>query len=219
MTTQSILALGLCVLSLVLLARLGPAAVRSWRIYSGTGQRRQQDAGSRAPATPPDVADRIATLAEEGYRSIGVTRIELPVGERFGWIVAARDGASYAILATSPGTQLTGVYSAWADGTWLGTMHPVGTGVDRGGLQIRVVRTSIDDAVAEHLAGLARLRAVHGDPRPVRTLADMLALDADYRIRYGGVSLRSITIRNMLPGALAAGAVVISILLLIGTLR
>jgi hypothetical protein len=219
MSTESVLALGLCVLSLVLLVRLGPAAVRSWRIYSGTGQRRQQDAGSRAPATPPDVADRIAILAEAGYRSIGVTRIELPVGERFGWIVAARDGASYTILATSPGTQLTGVYSAWPDGTWLGTMHPVGTAVDRGGLQIRVVRTSIDDAVEEHLVGLARLRAVHGDPRPVRTLADMLALDADYRIRYGGVSLRAITLRNMLPGAFAAGALVLSILLLIGTWR
>ena len=219
MSSQTIVALGVCVFWLVLLARLGPVALRSWRIYSGASQRRQQDAGSRAPATPTDVADRSEILAGSGYRSIGVTRLDLPVGERFGWILAARDGASYAILVSSPGVQLTGIYSAWPDGTWLGTMNPIGTAVDRRGLQIRVVRTSLDDTVEAHLAGLARLRAIHGEPRPVRTLADMLALDADYRIRYGGVSLRAITIRNMLPGAVAAGAFVVSILLLVGTLR
>jgi hypothetical protein len=220
MSTESVLALGLCVLSLVLLVRLGPSAVRSWQIYAGTGQRHQEDAGARAPAAPPGIQDRTAILAESGYRQIGVTRLELPGGERFAWIVAAADAESYAILAGGlEGFPFTGIYSAWSDGTWLGTMHPRGEPIDRGGLQIRIVPTSLDQAVEQHLAGLARLRVVHGDPRPVRTLADMLALDLDYRKRFAGSALRSITIRNMLPGALAAAALVISILLLVLTWR
>ncbi|MEO8571221.1 MAG: hypothetical protein ABI553_05910 [Chloroflexota bacterium] len=82
MSTESILALGLCVLSLGLLVRLAPSAIRSWQIYSGTGQRHQEDAGDRAPVAPPNVEDRIALLAASGYRPIGVTRLDLPVGER-----------------------------------------------------------------------------------------------------------------------------------------
>jgi hypothetical protein len=220
MTIPSLLALGLCVLAVVLLARSGPVALGSWRIYAGTGRRHQEDAGLRAPVMPPGVQDRMAILAESGYHEIGVTRLELPDGERFAWILAAGDAESYIILAGGlSGVPLTGIYSAWADGTWLGTMHPRGTPIDRGGLHIRIVPTSLGLAVTEHLAGLARIRAVHADPRPVRTLADMLALDLDYRKRFAGTAIRSLTLRNMVPGILSAGALVIAILLLILTWR
>jgi hypothetical protein len=220
MTIPSLLALGLCVLAGVLLARSGPVALASWRIYAGTGRRHQEDAGSRAPATPPGVQDRMAILAGSGYHEIGVTRLVLPAGERFAWIMAAADAESYGILAGGPGgVSMTGIYSAWADGTWLGTIHPRGTPIDRGGLQLRIVPTSLDLAVTEHLAGLARIRAVHGDPRHVVTLTDMLALDLDYRHRFGGTSIRSLTFRNMLPAILSAGALVIAILLLVLTWR
>ncbi len=98
MSIESVLALGLCVLSLVLLVRLAPSAVRSWQIYSGTGHRHQEDAGDRAPMTPSGIEDRMRVLAASGYRPIGVTRVDLPVGERFAWIVAADDGESYGML-------------------------------------------------------------------------------------------------------------------------
>lgn len=220
MSTESILALGLCVLSLALLVRLAPGAIRSWQIYSGTGRRHQEDAGDRAPVAPPNVEDRIAVLAASGYRPIGVTRLDLPVGERFAWIVAVDDGESYAMLVGGlTGVPLTAIYSAWPDGSWLSTMHPQGSSIDRGGLQIRVIPTSLDATVAEHRAGLARLRAVHGAPHQVRTLADMLACDLDYRARFAGQSLRPITLRNMLPAILAAGTMIIARILLVLTWR
>ena len=77
----------------------------------------------------------------------------------------------------------------------------------------------LGDTVVEHRAGLERLRPVHGQPRPVRTMADMLALDADYRVRFGGSRLRPLTMRIVLPGLLAALALVLSVVLLIVTLR
>ena len=213
-------ALGILVVSGLLLGRFGPAAIRSWRIYSGTGKRRQVDASGRAPAAPPGVRDRLALLADAGYRHLGETRLDLPVGTRFAWIMAAADGDSYAILAGGTGqVALTGLYSAWSDGTWLGTLHPVGSPTDRPGLQVRVISTTLGDAVEAHRAGLDRLRPVHGDPRRVRSMPDMLALDADYRERFGGSRLRPLAIRIAIPAVLAACALVLGLVLLAASFR
>ena len=216
MSGERILALLLIALSAAMLVRAGPPAWKSWRIYAGTGQRRQQDATSRVPFAPPDVADREALLEPLGYKRLGVTSLDLPVGERFAWILAAEDGDSYAIIVPRLGSSgLTGIYSAWQDGMWLGTMHPRGEAVDRTGMQMQVVGTTLAEAVAAHRAALDRLRNVHGDPRPVTRMADMLALDADYRVRFGGSRLRPITMRNMTPAILAAGMLVAAVALLL----
>jgi len=220
MPIESIIAVGLVIVAAAMVVRLAPGAVRSWRIYAGTGKRRQEDAAGRAPEAPAGVRDRIASLDEEGYHHIGETRLELPIGERFAWIMAADDGDSYAILAGGlGGVALTGIYSAWSDGTWLGTIHPVGAPTDRPGLQIRVVSTTLADAVAIHCTGLERLRSVHGAPRSIRSIPDMLALDADYRTRFGGSRLRPITLRNMLPAILAVVVFVLATALLVLTFQ
>ena len=144
-------------------------------------------------------------LAPLGYQRLGETRLVLPVGERFGWIVAATDAESYAILVDAPAIGgLTGIYSAWSDGAWLATLHPRGQPSDRQGLQVRIVSTTLEEAVAVHRQGLERLRQTHGSPRPIRTMADMLALDADYRERFGGSRVRPITMRIVLPAVLVA---------------
>jgi hypothetical protein len=216
MTVERVLALAVFICSAVLLLRLGPAAIRSWRIYAGTAQRRQEDAAGRAPVLPVGVADRIQLLAPLGYRQLGETRLVLPVGERFGWIVAARDAESYAILVDNPASGgLTGIYSAWIDGTWLATLHPRGEPSDRQGLQVRIVSTTLDDAVAVHRGGLERLTQTHGAPRPIRSMADMLGLDADYRERFGGSRIRPITMRIVLPTLLIAGIAVLSLVLFV----
>jgi hypothetical protein len=215
MPIERVVALLLIAVSGALLARLGPGTVRSWRIYAGTGRRRQQDATGRAPSAPRGILDRQALLADEGYRPLGETRLDLPVGERFAWIMVAEDGASYAILAGGmSGVPLTGIYSAWHDGTWLGTMHPIGSATDRPGLQVRVVTTTLGDAVEAHRMALERLRSVHGEPRPIRSMPDMLALDADYRERFGGSRLRRLTFRNVLPALLAGCMFALSLVLL-----
>jgi hypothetical protein len=215
---ERVLALAVFIASGLLLVRLGPAAIRSWRIYAGTGHRRQEDAAGRAPQTPPGVADRAAVLATLGYQHLGETRLVLPVGERFGWILAATDAESYAILVDSQGLDgLTGIYSAWVDGTWLATMHPRGQPFDRQGLQVRIVPTTLDATVATHRAGLERLKPVHGAPRQVRAMVDMLALDADYRTRFGGSRIRPITMRIVVPTITVAVITVLSFVLLLAT--
>ena len=220
MPPDRIVAFVLLVLSGLLLARLGPGAIRAWRIYAGTGERRQRDATARAPIAPPWVVDRLALFEAQSYHLIGVTSLNLPVGERFAWIVAAEDAASYAILGGAfSGTALSGIYSAWRDGTWLETLHPRGEASDRAGLQVRVVTTTIADAVELHRSGVERLRAAHGAPRSIRGIPDMLALDADYRERFGGSRLVPITMRIIVPAVLSAGVFVIAVLLLVSTLR
>jgi hypothetical protein len=215
MPIERAVALGMVIVSGLLLARIGPSAIRVWQIYAGTGRRRQADAAGRAPAPPANVLDRVALLADQGYRHLGETSLDLPVGERFAWIMAAPHGDSYAILAGGTGSvALTGLYSAWSDGTWLGTIHPMGRAVDRAGLQVRIVATTLDDAVDAHRAGLERLRSIHGAPRAVQSMPDMLALDVDYRERFGGSRLRPAALRMIALAVLAASALVLSLILL-----
>jgi hypothetical protein len=216
MTVERVLALVVFLCSALLLVRLGPPAIRSWRIYAGTGQRRQEDAAGRAPLQPVAVADRARLLAPLGYQRLGETRLVLPVGERFAWIVAAADAESYTILVDAPAIGgLTGIYSAWMDGTWLATMHPRGQPSDRNGLQVRIVSTTLDEAVAIHRQGVERLRPSHGAPRPIRTMTDMLALDADYRERFGGSRVRPITMRIVLPAILVGLIAILSLVLVL----
>ena len=205
MSTERLLVLVLIALSAAMLVRFGGPAITSWRIYAGTGERRQKDATSRVPLTPPDVEHREAELAPLGYRRLGVTSLDLPVGERFAWILAAEDGDSYAIVVPQRGlTGLTGIYSAWNDGMWLCTYHPRGEAVDNPNLLVQAVSTSLEAAVAAHLVELARLRTIHGNPRQVRAMSHMLALDADYRVRFGGSRLRPLTFRIITPAIFAA---------------
>ena len=205
MSIERALAIAVFVGSLILLLRWGPAAVRSWRIYAGTGRRRLEDATGRAPLAPPSVDDRETLLGGLGYHRLGETRLVLPVGERFAWIVTAADAESYAILVDTPLIGgFTGIYSAWLDGTWLCTLHPRGEPADRTNLQVRIVSSTLEETVSVHRAGLERLKPVHGAPRPIRIMADMLALDADYRTRFGGSRLRPATMRIVTPAVVAA---------------
>jgi len=216
MSTERLLAVALLIGSVLLLLQFGPGAIRSWQIYAGTGKRRQEDAHGAAPPAPPSVVDRAGALESLGYHRLGETRLALPTGVRFGWIVAAEDAESYAIIVPSPRAPgLTGVYSAWTDGTWLCTMHPYGEGVDQGTLHVRIVSTSLGEAVLAHRAGLEQFKRTHGEPRPIRTMPDMLALDADYRTRFGGSRLLPITMRIIMPALISAGIAVLSVILLV----
>jgi hypothetical protein len=49
-------------------------------------------------------------------------------------------------------------------------------------------------------------------------MPDMLALDADYRERFGGSRLRPLAIRNVIPAILTAGVLVLSLVLLVDSL-
>ena len=216
MSIERLLALAIFGLSAALLVRLAPSAIRVWLVYSGTSDRRQEDATGRAPVPSPDVVERMGVLARNGYHTIGETRLMLPVGERFARIMAADDGESYAILTESrvPAAGLTGLYAAWPDGTWLGTLHPRGNSIERAGLRLRVAMGTLPEAVESHLAEARSLRVAHGRPRRIERMADMLALDADYRRRFGGRELRPIVARALFPVGVALALTAISIALI-----
>jgi hypothetical protein len=217
-STERILAIAVFLGCVILLIRLGPSALRSWQVYRGIGERRQEDATGQTPIAPSAVADQMALLAGLGYHRLGETRLALPVGVRFAWILAADDSESYAMILDAPRIGgLSAIYSAWLDGTWLSTMHPRGQALDRPNLQVRVVQGTFDQFVEVHREGLDRLKQVHGAPRPVRTMPDMLALDADYRTRFGGTRLRPLMIRNVLPAILVAILAVLSLVLVVVT--
>jgi hypothetical protein len=100
---------------------------------------------------------------------------------------------------------------------WLGTMHPRGEAADWSQLQVRAVATTLADAVRAHREALARLEIVHGASRPIPSMADMLALDADFRARFGGSRLRSLTARVVLPAVGAAVVFVLALAILVTT--
>ena len=201
MSVERLIGAGLLAVAGVILVRLIVGAVRVLQTYSGTSTRRQEDATGSAPEPEPDTAERVASLGALGYHQIGTTRTVLPIGVQYGRILAADDESSYAIVVDAPqgNPVLTAFYSSWPDGTWIGTMHPFGDQHQRPGLQLSVSSGSVDEAVAAHRAATERMRQAHGHPRPIARMADLLALDADYRQRFGGRELRPLVIRALAP--------------------
>jgi len=53
------------------------------------------------------------------------------------------------------------------------------------------------------------------NPRRILTMADTLRMDADYRTRFGGVTLRRLTATVVLPALLAAALAVFAALALL----
>jgi hypothetical protein len=213
MSVERLLAAGLLAVTAVLLARLLPHSVRVWQTYAGTSQRRQEDVTGSAPEPEQDTAERVAILGAIGYHQVGATRTVMPLGAAYGRIMAADDGASYAIVAdtrrSAPG--LTGIYTSWPDGTWVGTLHPFGDPLQQPGLQLSVISGSLEDAVTAHRAAIERMGQAHGAPRPVARMADVLGLDADYRQRFGGRELRPLVVRALAPTVGCLALMIISL--------
>jgi hypothetical protein len=220
-TAERGLAIVMLVVSALLFSSLAGPAWRVWRIYAGTKRRRQQDAAGSAPLPPPEAAARIEALLALGFSRAGETFVDLPdTGRRFVWQLVHVDHEIYAAIVPNRAIgALVGIYSAWPDGTWLSTMHPVGETIDRAGLVVQVRPEGLGEALAAHRARGAGLRAAHGAPRRVETLADILVLDADYRTRYGGRTLVRRTTRLVLPAALGGILLVLALVLLAITAR
>jgi hypothetical protein len=210
-------AFALLIVSAVMMVGSAPNAIRAWQVYAGTGRRRQEDATGRAPLPSEALLERLAGLAGFGYQLIGETRVGLPTGEMFARIVAADDGDSYAIVidgASDAGSSM-GIYSAWPDGQWLGTFHPSGDPLVQPNLRLQVGTGTLGEAIALHRRELERLRRAQGAPRHVARMADMLELDADYRVRFGGRELRPLVVRAILPTLIAAALTALAAVLLV----
>jgi hypothetical protein len=206
-------------LAILLLLRFVPPATRVWAIYAGTKTRRMADAGPLEVPPPADVAHVLEQLRAIGFSRIGERTIVLPDGQRrFEWLWADETGETYvSVVPVRYLPALMACYTAFADGAWLQTNFPRGEVIDRPTYTARFVASTPADAVAAHRDEIARLRSVHGAPQPVRTMADSLRMDAEYRTRHAGVTLRRLTWRIMTPAFAAAGlAIICGLLLLLG---
>lgn len=218
MSTERLLALVGLVVALFLLARFGPTAWRSWRILSGVKRRRLADAGPE-PMPPPDMIHRILhELVGQGFGRIGERWIQLPGRPvAFEWVLGEPSGEAYVVVVPSAvlGGGLVACYSSFDDGMWVQTNYPRGAVVQKPSFVSAFVDTGVADALAAHRRQVDALRARHGQPRRIHTMADTLRMDADYRTRHGGSTLRALTGRNVTPalGALAL-AVIFGVLLL-----
>jgi len=207
-------------LAILLLLWFVPPAMRAWRVFAGTRTRRLVDAGPLGVPPPAPVAAVLEQLHGLGFHRIGERTLVLPDGRRaFEWLWA--DDTGYTYVASVPSRLLSGAlvacYTAFADWSWLQTNFPRGETIDRPDYVARAVTTSIGDAVAAHRAEAGRLIPIHGAPRPVRSMADSLQHDAEYRTRHGGVTLSRLTFRIMTPAFAAAGlAIICGLLLLLG---
>jgi hypothetical protein len=206
-------------LAILLLLRFTPPALRSWRIYAGTSTRRLADAGPLEIPPPGPVAAVLDQLEAAGFHRIGERTLVLPEGRRvFEWLWADESGETYVAVVPSRFIgALVACYTAFADWAWLQTHYPRGETIDRSDFVTRFTETSVSDAIEIQRREIARLRPIHGAVRPVRTMADSLVHDDEYRTRHGGVTLRRLTVRIMTPAFAAAGlAIICGLLLLLG---
>jgi hypothetical protein len=178
----------------VLCVRLVPAAFRILQLYRGIGVRRLADGSTIAP--PPTLA--VALLAERlgrlGFERIGERTLVLPDGKRrFEWDLVDRATTTYAAIvpaAGATGGALLACYSAFADGGFVATTFPRGATVERRDFLATSVSTSPEEAVAAHARRIDGFSRAHGQPLANRSMADLLARDATYRMRHGGATLR-----------------------------
>jgi hypothetical protein len=217
MSTERAIALLGLVVSLLLLRQLGPPAWRAWRIYIGVRNRRLADAGPLQIPPPEPVAMRIAELGELGFTRIGERFLKLPgTPIRYEWVVGEASGETYVVLVPSTiGGCLVGCYSSFEDSTWVQTNFPRGAVVQRPTFFATFVATSLPDALSLHRAEVRRLVAEHGPPRRIRTMADTLRMDADFRTHHGGVTLRPLTAKLVAPAVGAAALTVLCALLVL----
>ena len=217
MSSERLLALAGLVTALLLLTRLGPPAVRSWRIYAGTRSRRMADAGPLEIPAPPAVAARLEELRSLGFSRIGERYIRLPnTPVRYDWVMGEPSGETYALGVVSViGGFLIALYSSFDDSTWVMTTFPRGETIDRPTFHAAFVDTSLADALTAHRATVARLALQHGRPRRVLTMADSLRMDADYRSHHGGLTLTRLTTRVIWPALAATLLAVVCALLLV----
>jgi hypothetical protein len=219
LTTERVLALVGLLVSAFLLARSGPPAWRAWRILAGVRQRRLADAGPVEIPPPEAVAAHLNELHDLGFSRIGERWLQLPgTPVRYEWVFGEPSGETYLVaLPAAWGGILSACYTSWDDGTWIQTNYPRGAVVERPGFHASYIATSLPDAVAAHRAIVGVYRRKLGTPRSITTMADTLRMDADYRTRHGGSTLRPLTTRILMP---ALGAVVLvvvfGLLLLLG---
>lgn len=208
-------------------------ALPLWRIllvYRDAPSRRPFDASSLGLRPPPHIEPLMGGLVRLGFRRLGEAQIVLPgssAGVPFGrsraavFVLVDGDGTVVAEMTDLPGIKpVVSLSSAFADGTVVETMYPIGESIDDGDFHSGHNRQSLDAAYDDQRVQMNRWRMRHGSPRVFSTMSDYLTADAEYRDRFAKRKLRGPLIRKqILPTVLIAAVVIIGSVVLLNWTR
>lgn len=148
------------------------------------------------------VAALIGELRGLGFEMVAATDTAIGNGPLIRtWVLLAReDPATTWVEVGLARTPMAFFLSRAPDDRFLETSYPSGETIDHPNLLARPVRTSVDDALREHLATLAEWTARLGPPLVVRTLDDYLKVETQLRERTGGMRIAAFLERLVEPG-------------------
>lgn len=180
--------------------------VRTMQIYRGAPGRGLTELAEWTGRLAPSTEEAAVDLERLGFRRIAVLGLVLPgkrepVAER---VLLSEDGTISAEIVAPTRKAFVSLTSRLADGFIVETHFPeyvrlVRPIVDLGGTQ-----ESLTAALADHRARVAAHRTRHGEPERHATVADILALDAEYRTAVAPAVLWIPTRRALLINVLGA---------------
>jgi hypothetical protein len=157
--------------------------VRTLQIYRGAPLRRLTELSEADARLGPSVEHAAVDLERLGFRRIAVLGLLLPgkrepVAER---VLLSDDGTTSAEIVAPTKKAFVSLTSRLADGFIVETHFPEYVRLVRPIVDLSGTQESLVAALADHRRRVAEHRARHGEPGRQATVADILALDAEYR--------------------------------------
>jgi hypothetical protein len=157
-----------------------------------------KDITALAPPMPAEVAECARTLEAHGFRRLGAVSAEAERARPLTvWLML--DGAGIQAQLVDRDTRPRGLpasvlwlISSFSDGAALETAYLNGVELDEPDLRLQVAPSSIKDALAAHRRSMERFAREHGDPVPIRTMAEYMKWEANHRSRFGEREARAL---------------------------
>jgi hypothetical protein len=190
-----------CVALLLALVGLGGSSASRSRALKGARvvpNVTLTDITTLAPPMPAEVADCSRVLELHGFRRLGAVSAAAD-GPRSQTVWLMLDGAGIQAQLVDQATRPRGLpasvlwlVSSFADGAALETAYVNGVELEEPDLRLQVAPSSVKDALQAHRKSMERFSREHGDPLPIRTMAEYLKWEASHRARFGEREARAL---------------------------
>jgi hypothetical protein len=198
--TLAVLGVACLALLLALVGLGGSGASRSRALRGSTSPSdvTVKDITALAPAMPAEVADCARRLETHGFRRLGAMSAAA-AGARPVTVWLMLDGAGIQAQLVDRAMRPRGLpasvlwlVSSFADGAALETAYLNGVELDEPDLRLQVAPSSVKDALGAHRRSMERFAREHGDPVPIRTMAEYVKWEANHRSRFGEREARAL---------------------------
>lgn len=159
------------------------SAVRAIQIYRGAPRRRLTELSESTARLAPSVEGAAGDLERLGFDRLAVLGIVLPgsrepIAER---VLLSGDRTISAEIVAPTRKAFVSLTSRLSDGFIVETHFPEYVRLVRPVVDLSGTQESLPAALADHRRRVAGHRIAHGEPDRHETVADVLALDAQYR--------------------------------------